>query len=128
LLEHAGVDWAGDAATLAQRLGVRVSESALTGVKVSQVLRGGAAERAGLAAGDELLAVAGWRVRRLEDALRVINAEVPAALLVARDQRVLRLSLVLPADVPAGAAGVSLRLAAKPAKAAQVVRKAWLLD
>ena len=38
-------------ATLAQRLGVRVSESALTGVKVTHVLRGGAGERAGLAAG-----------------------------------------------------------------------------
>ncbi|MBC8058338.1 MAG: M61 family metallopeptidase, partial [Rhizobiales bacterium] len=65
LLDSAGVDWHDDAATLAQRLGVRVGESALTGVKVSQVLRGGAAERAGLSAGDELLAIAGWRVRRL---------------------------------------------------------------
>ena len=127
LLQAAGVDWTSDTATLAQRLGVRVSESALTGVKVSQVLRGGAAERAGLSAGDELLAVAGWRVRRLEDALRVIRPEVPAPLLVARDQRVLALSLVLPAELPAGAAGVSLRPAAKPAHAAQAVRKAWLL-
>ena len=126
LLQHAGVDWTTDAATLAQRLGVRVNESALTGVKVSQVLRGGAAEAAGLSAGDELLAVAGWRVRRLEDALRVITAGVPAALLVARDQRVLTLGLVLPAEVPAGAAGVTLKPAPKPAKAAQALRKAWL--
>ena len=127
LLEQAGVDWTSDAATLAQRLGVRVSESALTGVKVSQVLRGGAAERAGLSAGDELLAVAGWRVRRLEDALRVLSAGVAAPLLVARDQRVLSLPLLLPAEVPDGAAGVTLRPAAKPAKAAQTLRKAWLL-
>jgi len=126
LLQHAGVDWTTDAATLAQRLGVRVNESALTGVKVSQVLRGGAAEAAGLSAGDELLAVAGWRVRRLEDALRVITAGVPAALLVVRDQRVLTLGLVLPAEVPAGAAGVTLKPAPKPAKAAQALRKAWL--
>jgi len=126
LLEQVGVDWATDAATLAQRLGVRVSESALTGVKVSQVLRGGAAERAGMCVGDELLAVAGWRVRRLDDALRVIGAGVPAPLLVARDQRVLTLSLALPADAPAGAAGVTLKPAAKPAKVAQALRKAWL--
>ena len=127
LLEHAGVEWASDPATLAQRLGLRVSESALTGVKVGQVLRGGAAERAGLSVGDELLAVAGWRVRRLEDALRVIEAGVAAPLLVARDQRVLTLNLVLPAEVPAGAAAVALKPAAKPAKAAQALRKAWLL-
>ncbi|MEP6876395.1 MAG: PDZ domain-containing protein, partial [Burkholderiales bacterium] len=111
----------------AQRLGVRVSESALTGVKVSHVLRGGAAERAGLSTGDEVLAVAGWRVRRLEDAMRVINVGVPAKLLIARDQRVLMLELVLPSDMQTGAAGVSLKPAPKPAKAAQALRKAWLL-
>ena len=126
LLQHAGVDWTTDAATLAQRLGVRVNESALTGVKVGQVLRDGAAEAAGLSPGDELLAVAGWRVRRLEDALRVITAGVPAALLVVRDQRVLTLDVVLPAEVPVGAAGVTLKPAPKPAKAAQALRKAWL--
>lgn len=127
LLEHAGVDWATDAATLAQRLGVRVNESALTGVKVSHVLRGGAAEHAGLSVGDELLAIAGWRVRRLDDALRVIKAGAAAACLVARDQRVLTLSLELPAEVPPGAAAVSLKPADAPAKAAQAMRKAWLL-
>ncbi len=127
LFECAGVDWTLDVATLAQRLGVRVSESALTGVKVSHVLRGGAAERAGLSVGDEVLAVAGWRVRRLEDAMRVIDAAVPAKLLVARDQRVLTLDLVLPQEAPTGAAGISLKPAPKPAKAAQALRKAWLL-
>ena len=127
LLERAGVDWTIDPATLAQRLGLRVSESALTGVKVGQVLRGGAAERAGLSVGDELLAVAGWRVRRLEEALRVIEAGVAAPLLVGRDQRVLTLSLVLPAELPAGAAAVALKPTPKPTKAAQALRKAWLL-
>ena len=39
-----------------------VSESALTGVQVKGVLRGGAAERCGLSAGDELLAIDGWRI------------------------------------------------------------------
>ena len=49
LLQRFGVEVEAQPATLAQRLGVRVSESALTGVKVSHVLRGGAAERAGVA-------------------------------------------------------------------------------
>ncbi|MEO7335605.1 MAG: PDZ domain-containing protein, partial [Caldimonas sp.] len=56
LLEATGLDWQASPATLAQRLALRVSESALTGVKVSHVLRGGAAEAAGLAPGDEILA------------------------------------------------------------------------
>ena len=110
LLARFGVAWRNEAATLAQRLGVRVAESALTGVKVSHVLRDGAAERAGLSAGDELLAVQGWRVRRLEEAARVLEQDAPAALLVARDQRVLNLTLTVPV-APAHAAGaVSLTL------------------
>ena len=128
LLERFGVDWVTDAPTLAQRVGVRVSESALTGVKVNQVLRGGAAERAGFSPGDELLAVAGWRVRRLEDALRVVKAGEAASTLVARDQRVLTLNLVLPVDAPPGAAGVALKPAPKPSGPAQALRKAWLSD
>ena len=84
LLEAAGVEWQESAATLAQRLGLRVTESALTGVKVSHVLRGGAAEAAGLAPGDELLAVQGWRLRRLDDAARLLDPGQPVALLVAR--------------------------------------------
>ena len=72
LLQRFGVEIEAQPATLAQRLGVRVSESALTGVKVTHVLRGGAGERAGLAPGDELIAVDGWRLRRLDDAARVL--------------------------------------------------------
>jgi predicted metalloprotease with PDZ domain len=126
LLENAGVEWSGEAATLAQRLGLRVSESALTGVKVSNVLRGGAAEAAGLSPGDELLAVAGWRVRRLEDALRVLVVNVPTRWLVARDQRVLTLTVVLTAETEKAAGAVVLKPVAAPAKAATAIRKAWL--
>jgi predicted metalloprotease with PDZ domain len=125
LLREAGIDWQSQAATLAQRLGLRVSESALTGVKASHVLRGGAAERAGIAPGDELLALAGWRLRRLDDALRLLVPGTPAELLVARDQRVLPLALTLPQNA-AEAGNVVLGLAARPAKAALERRKAWL--
>ncbi len=125
-LERAGIDWRDDAATLAQRIGLRVGESALTGVKVNNVLRGGAAEQAGFSAGDELLAVAGWRVRRLDDALRVVEPGAPATWLVARDQRVLSLTLTVPAAASAGSGGVTLKLAPKPPKPAQLLRQAWL--
>jgi len=124
LLERLGIDWSEDAPTLAQRLGVRVSESALTGVKVSHVLRGGAAEQAGLSSGDELIAVRGWRLRRLDDAMRLLHPGQPAALLAARDQRLVELTLTVPAEVAPGA--VVLKPAAKPTKAAQALQEAWL--
>ncbi|MDQ6685259.1 MAG: PDZ domain-containing protein [Pseudomonadota bacterium] len=93
LLARVAVAIERQAPTFAQRLGVRVAESALTGIKVTHVLRDSVAERAGLAAGDELLAVDDWRLRRLDDAARVCSGEKPATLLVGRDQQVLRLTL-----------------------------------
>jgi predicted metalloprotease with PDZ domain len=68
LLESLGVQWRDDAADLAAQMGLRVSEGPISGVQVKTVLRGGAAERAGVSAGDELLAIDGWRVRRIDDA------------------------------------------------------------
>ncbi len=94
-----------------------MSESALTGVKASHVLRGGAAEAAGVAPGDELLAIAGWRLRRLDEARVCSTPGEPAELLVARDQRVLSLSLTLPARSD-DAGAIALLLADKPTKAA----------
>ncbi|WP_341890104.1 PDZ domain-containing protein [Variovorax sp. YR752] len=125
LLYGSGVEWQTQPPTLAQRVGLRIAESALTGVKATHVLRGGAAEAAGLSAGDEILAVAGWRVRRLEDALRLVVPGEPADWLVARDQRLLTLRLLLPADTGA-AAPVQLAADARPGKSAQALREAWL--
>jgi predicted metalloprotease with PDZ domain len=133
LLQRAGIDWQAQPATLAQRLGLRVNESALTGIKVSHVLRGGAAERAGLAAGDELLAVGGWRMRRLEDAQRVLTAGSTMELLVARDQRVLTLALNAPELATHGgpitlgtsAATTTTATTTATAKTAQALRQAW---
>jgi len=126
LLASAGVAWQAQPATMAQRLGLRVSESALTGVKVTHVLRGGAAQGAGLSAGDEMLALDGWRLRRLDDALRLRRAGQSAELWVSRDQRVLGLRLGPPEEDAVGAGAVTLALQDKPAKAAMAVRKAWL--
>ncbi len=126
LLEGAAVEWQITPPTLAQRLGMRVNESALTGVKVSHVLRGGVAEAAGLAPGDEILALQGWRLRRLDDAVRLMEAQVAAPLLVARDQRVLTLSLSLPGDAVSAGGAIGLKPAANPPPAALALRKAWL--
>jgi predicted metalloprotease with PDZ domain len=133
LLASVSVDWQTSAAPLAQRLGLRVNESALAGVAVTHVLRGSAAEAAGFAPGDELLAVDGWRVRRLDDVQRLLTPGRPAPWLVARDQRVHGLSMALPSAVDA--AGVTLVLndqagvgatAAKARQAARALRKPWL--
>ncbi|WP_127996989.1 M61 family metallopeptidase [Piscinibacter defluvii] len=125
LLAAAGVAWQSQAPSMAQRLGLRVSESALGGIKATHVLRGGAAEAAGIAAGDELLALGGWRLRRLDDAQRVLRPGDTAELLAVRDQRVLSLSLRLPADASLGAP-VQLAPAPKPNAAALALREAWL--
>ncbi len=124
LLEGFGVQWQAQAPTLAQRLGLRVSESALTGVKVSHVMRGGAAERAGISAGDELLALDGWRLRRLDDALRLLTPGMAGALLVSRDQRICTLPLTLP-DAEELHGTVALAIDAKAPRTAAALRKAW---
>jgi predicted metalloprotease with PDZ domain len=68
LLALAGVSWHEESVPLAALLGLRLNEGPVSGVQVRHVLRGSAAEAAGLAPGDELIAVDGWRVRRLDDA------------------------------------------------------------
>jgi S1-C subfamily serine protease len=90
------------------------------------VLRGSAAEAAGLAAGDELIAVDGWRLRRLDDLTRLMASKGPAQLLVARDQRMLTLTLELPAAPESGAVSLALAPADKTPPAAFALRRAWL--
>ena len=126
LLARFGVEFDRQPATLAQRLGVRVSEGALTGVKVTHVLRGSAGERAGLAPGDELIAAGGWRLRRLDDALRSLAAGGETSLLVARDQRVFGLALDAGALAQAGAGAVQLRRAERASAEAKALGDAWL--
>jgi predicted metalloprotease with PDZ domain len=127
LLKTVGVDFKPQAATIAQRLGLRVSESALTGSRVTHVLRGGAGERAGLSAGDELLALDGWRLRRLDDALRLVQPGKKGNFMVARDQRVMELTATWPTAAAASAwGGVNLVTRPEPEAATLALRKAWL--
>jgi predicted metalloprotease with PDZ domain len=126
LLAKAGVNWSQQAPSVAQRLGLRVSESALTGIKASNVLRGSAAETAGVSPGDELIAVNGWRLRRLDDLTRLMGAPGPAQLLLSRDQRVLTLAVELPAAPDSGSIALVLAPADKTPQAALALRRAWL--
>ncbi|MBI3531878.1 MAG: M61 family metallopeptidase, partial [Burkholderiales bacterium] len=105
LLERHGVAIQEDPAQLAQQLGLRVAEG--TAIQIKTVLRGGAAERAGLAAGDEWLGVevgsgkthSGWRLTKLDDLPLYAGAHPKVQALVARDKRLLKLTLNLPLGV-----------------------------
>lgn len=102
LLQAHGIRWVEEPAPLAQQLGLRVDDSG-PGIKLKHVLRGGAAEAAGMAPGDEWLAVQRgeelWRVQRLDDVAlhaRGLTADEPLLAWVARDGRVLRCQLRWP--------------------------------
>ncbi|HXD43117.1 MAG TPA: peptidase M61 [Ramlibacter sp.] len=98
LLRPHGVVVLEEPAQLQQRLGLRVTET--TGIQIKTVLRGGAAEQAGMAANDEWLGVevaaTGWRMNKLDDLLLYAGAHRKVTALVARDRRLLRLELNLP--------------------------------
>lgn len=99
LLERHGVGVMEEPSQLQQRLGLRVTETNGL-VQVKNVLRGGAAEQAGLAAGDEWLGVEvagqGWRLSKLDDLTLYAGTHRKLTALVARDRRLLRLELNLP--------------------------------
>ena len=92
LLLATGVNWQTKAAPLPQRLGVRLSDAG-GAVKVQAVMRDSVAEDIGLSAGDECLAMGGWRLRRIDDLVQWHDAKRAQTLLICRDQRVLELSL-----------------------------------
>ncbi len=102
LLQAHGVAVLEESAPLAQRLGLRLSEDA--GIHVKSVLRGSAAERAGLCSGDEWLALevgsarsaTQWRLNRIEDVALYAGDTTKVGALVARDGRILKLALTLP--------------------------------
>lgn len=105
LLTGQGVAVLEEPAQLAQRLGVRVSDSA--GVHIKMVLRGGAAEDAGFAAGDEWLGLevgtgktaTHWRLSKLDDLTLYAGTATKIGALVARDKRLVKLALTLPKAV-----------------------------
>ncbi len=100
LLLARGVNVSHDPSQLQQRLGLRSADSN-GNVVVKTVLRGGAAEQAGFAPNDEWIGVEvggqGWRLGKLDDLLLYAGTQRKLTALVARDRRLLRLELVLPA-------------------------------
>jgi predicted metalloprotease with PDZ domain len=124
LLGQAGIDWQQETAPLAQQLGLRLADG--PGLRLKNVLRGGAAEAAGLAAGDEWLGVEvdgeGWRVNNLDEVARLARGRAAVGTLAARDGRLLRGTL----PWPAAAQVVRLKPAASAASAPGPVR--WLQE
>ncbi|MDD2844948.1 MAG: peptidase M61 [Rhodoferax sp.] len=99
LLKQHGLRVDEETAPLADQLGMKLNEQ--QGIRVKSVLRGSAAEQAGFAAGDEWLGVATgqgktaqrWRLNKLDDLATYIGNDTSCRALVARDQRLLTLSL-----------------------------------
>jgi predicted metalloprotease with PDZ domain len=132
LLQRHGVAVLEEPAQLAQALGLRVQETG--GIQIKTVLRGGAAERAGFAAGDEWLGLEtpvtgkarksaqpphlGWRLGKLDELPFYGGSNKKITALVARDKRLLRLELTMPPDA------TTWRLLAKDA----ALVKKWLVS
>ena len=126
-LARVGVEPDVEALNLATELGVRLSEGPISGIQVKAVLAGGAGAEAGLSAGDEILAVDGWRVRRLDDALAWIRTGAAFELLVVRQQRVRTLRVAERADYRrSDAASRGLKLSAATNAATLARRNGWL--
>jgi predicted metalloprotease with PDZ domain len=105
---------------MAQRLGLRVSESSGSLI-IKTVLRGGLAEKAGLAAGDEWLAVDDWRIHKLEDLGLLCGNKAKTIATLSRDKRLLRLPLALPPKEGEASSSFMLR------SAKDELLSAWLL-
>ena len=107
LLNKSGVVVSDEPAQLQQRLGLRVSEAG--GINVKVVLNGGAAEKAGFAAGDEWLGLSlgagknaqSWRIHKLDEVTQYITEHASKSqkitAIVARDNRLIHLALNWPA-------------------------------
>jgi len=103
LLEAQGIRVHAEPGNFAQHLGLRHQD--INGsVLIKTVLRGSAAEAAGLAAGDEWLGLevdargqgGHWRISKLADVPLLLGKSRQAVALVARDKRLLRLPLKVP--------------------------------
>ena len=130
LLEKHGLQWQEDPAPVAQQLGLRATES--NGLIIKTVLRGSAAEAAGMAANDEWLAIElastdgtnteAWRVRKLDEVALYAHGQSTVTALVARDGRLLRCPLRWPAVTH------TVRLAKPSGTATEPAPARWLQE
>ncbi len=105
LLSLHGVGYVEEAAALADQLGLRVNPG--TGIHIKSVLRGGAAEQAGFAAGDEWIGInvvqgettQAWRLNKLDELPLYLGQRNTCQALIARDRQLITLDLALPASI-----------------------------
>jgi len=123
LLQTQGIQAVQDAAQWQQKLGIRASEANGT-IVLKNVLRGGPAEQAGMAANDEWLGVeaggGAWRIAKIDDLPLYAGHHRKVTAIVARDRRLLKLELPLPATATTWA--TTWRLVLRDAARAQ----SWL--
>ncbi len=102
LLERHGVQIHQEPDQVAQQLGLRVKENG--GLFIHQVLRGGAAEKAGFASGDEWIAVqpvgtsaqGAWRLQTLDDLTLYAGNAKKLSVIISRDKCLQQLTLTMP--------------------------------
>jgi predicted metalloprotease with PDZ domain len=102
LLQQHGISYDKESTSRSDHLGLKVNEQ--TGIRIRSVLRASPAEDAGFAAGDEWLGVEvrtgqvsqAWRLTRLDDLALYVGDAHSCQALVARDQRLLTLTLKVP--------------------------------
>ncbi len=87
LIQELGVQVHRLPTTCSQRLGLRVQD-----LKIKAVLKGSYAQKLGLSAHDEILAVNGWRLKKLEDWDLYASQARQVQVLVARDQQLITLT------------------------------------
>ena len=105
LLKLHGIHFEEEPAPLPDQLGLKLNEQ--QGIRVKSVLRGSAAEQAGFAAGDEWLGVEigqgktsqRWRLNKLDELATYLGSDTSCQALIARDQRLMTLSVSLPGTV-----------------------------
>ncbi|HET6788820.1 MAG TPA: PDZ domain-containing protein, partial [Aquabacterium sp.] len=95
LLEAFAVRWTDKTGSASQQLGLRAHETP-QGLKAQSVMHGSPAEQAGLSAGDELIALDGWRLKRPDDLNHFHHGSREQSLLICRDQRLMTLTLPVP--------------------------------
>jgi predicted metalloprotease with PDZ domain len=99
LLRSQGIQPMEEPAQWQQRLGIRAQEG--SSIVLKNVLRGGPAETAGMAAGDEWIGIEtggeAWRLAKVDDLPLYAGTQRKVTAIVARDRRLLRLELQLPA-------------------------------
>jgi predicted metalloprotease with PDZ domain len=113
------VAWSEESPNWSARLGLRVNEA--QGIVVKQVMRGSAAEAAGICAGDEWIGAAAltpkrtkaargtfWRMHKLDELGSLFAGVDAVQVWVARDREMLELRLELPKQ--AGALARPVRL------------------